>query len=729
MARKRRKKTKKITLNKYQIWFSFLGIWATFFFARFMAEWSPLFSIISIPSYFVFWELWSYIFFAVLFILWTYILINEKILKTWIFKKFFFLILATTGIFSFPLIEDSNHSPEDLGWWIWYTTVLWANFLLGWQEEAIKLAFIIAFLWIIIWILYSLNIKFSLWSLKFVVQEQPTSKKSQSQNKNDSKDNKEKTKTLFDYIPWTSWNQSNTNNNQPSTEKPQTDDTVKSLIKEKFNKKIDEKTHEKQEQIKQIKFPQDLPSFDTWILQPPQDSSDYEIDDSYLIEKAEAIKAKLDEFGIPVSIEWYNIWPTVIQIKIKPQAWIKIARIENLKKDLSLALKTKSLRVIAPIPGTEFVWVEIPNPKPQMVSLSEILWSNNFGKNIWKSQTNLTLWKWIDWNKVITPLDKMPHLLVAWATGSGKSVWINDFILSLIYQNTPSDLKFIMVDPKQVELGIYEWIPYLLSPIITEPEKAVKVLKWAVDFMNERYQKLKKQKVRNIDQYNKKVNKEDKMYRLIIIIDELADLMMSWSKKDTENYIARIAQMARAVWIHLILATQRPSVNVITWVIKANIPTRIAFGVVSLVDSRTILDSKWAEDLVGKWDMLYMDPNTKFPVRIQAPFVDTDETEEVVSKIKEKYMTWIEESQIYHPEIINILESKAETVTWWGGWDDDELVEQAIQIISETKKASATMLQRKLWIWFARAAKIMDILEERWVVWPADWAKPREIYV
>lgn len=325
----------------------------------------------------------------------------------------------------------------------------------------------------------------------------------------------------------------------------------------------------------------------------------------------------------------------------------------------------------------------------------------------------------------------MPHLLVAGATWSGKSVWVNGFITSLMYQNTPSELKFIMVDPKQVELGIYEWIPYLLAPIITEPEKAVKVLKRAVKHMNERYKKLKELKVRNIVEYNEKVEEEkDKMYRIVIIIDELADLMMSGNKKDTENYIARIAQMARAVGMHLILATQRPSVNVITWLIKANIPTRISFWVVSQIDSRTIIDQKWAEDLVGKWDLLYLDPKGKYPIRVQSPFVSTGETEDIVKALREKYMSNLTADDIYHPEIMNILENK-----WvaWGMWDvsdaDEELIEQAIQIISSSRKASATMLQRKLWVWFPRAARLIDILEERGIIGPQDGARPREIFI
>ena len=288
-----------------------------------------------------------------------------------------------------------------------------------------------------------------------------------------------------------------------------------------------------------------------------------------------------------------------------------------------------------------------------------------------------------------------------------------------------------MVDPKQVELGIYEWIPYLLAPIITDPDKAVKVLKWAVDYMEQRYKLLKDAKVRNLKEYNAKQTWTAKLYRLVIIIDELADLMMTGNKKDTETYIARIAQKARAVGIHLILATQRPSVNVITGLIKANVPTRVAFWMVSQIDSRTVLDQKGAEDLVWKWDLLYSDPKHKYPLRIQGPFIDTVETENIIHAIKMKYMEGLTEADIYHPEIMRILESKGEYAWAWGdvSWADEDLIEQAIEIIAAKRKASATMLQRTLSIGFPRAARLLDILEERWIVGPQEGAKPREILI
>jgi len=394
-----------------------------------------------------------------------------------------------------------------------------------------------------------------------------------------------------------------------------------------------------------------------------------------------------------------------VQIKIKPEEGIKISAIEGLSNDIKLSLKSKSLRIIAPIPGTDMIGIQIPNPKASMVRLGDIISTEEFSMQMKKNSTNLSLGKGIDGSVQVKALESMPHLLVAGATGSGKSVGINDFIVSLMFQNTPAELKFLMVDPKQVELEMYSGLPYLLAPIVYDSGKAIKLLQWTVEEMEKRYSTLKDQRVRNLDEYNQKMEAEgqEKMYRIVFIIDEMADMMLSSSanRKEVENCINRLAAKARAVGIHLILATQRPSVNVITGLIKANIPTRIAFGVVSEVDSRTILGRKGAEDLVGKGDMLYMDPSTKFPIRIQAPFVSTEEIERVVSQLRNKYMQNLTEEDIYHPEIIAALESKVETArgvlsSGGDGGNDEDLINQAIQVIAETRKASATLLQRKL---------------------------------
>lgn len=671
-------------------------------------------------------------------------------------------LIAT--IINFPLLTNESFNIEANWWWIWFIWIfIWSKLLWG-QPTAVKWIYLWTTLLVLWWIAVSFNLHTKTPKLKFELDEnKPNEKPTETKSNKNTWDtsikkwsfikdtifgifgigNNNSIEDEFEEEYQEKW-KSNSKSKKQITKKEKLPEEIieekeeltndnKAINKEEIKNRIRArvKAQMDEQEIQQIRlmFSDDKPTFDIDLLDESPDPDNYKIDESYLENKANAVLSKLSEFGIEVEKEWFNIWPTVIQIKIKPWDWIRVSQIESLKKDLELALRTKSLRVIAPIPWTDSVWIEIPNPKPVMVRIRDILASNKFTKEMWDNYTNLSLGKWIDWETVIKSLEKMPHLLVAWATWSWKSVWINDFILSLIFQNSPSELKFIMVDPKQVELWMYDWIPYLLSPIITEPDKALKVLKWATLEMDRRYNQLKSIKVRNIDEYNDK-KPDEKMYKIVIIIDELADLMMSGNKKDTENAIARIAQKARAVWIHLIVATQRPSVNVITWLIKANIPTRIAFWVVSQIDSRTILDTKWAEDLVWKWDLLYIDPNNKFPVRIQAPFVSTAETEKVVEEIKAKYMNWIEENQIYHPEIINILENKIDRTSWDDiSSDDEELLEQAIQIIIETRKASATLLQRKLGIGFPRAARIIDILEQKGIIWPQDGAKPREIFI
>ena len=509
-----------------------------------------------------------------------------------------------------------------------------------------------------------------------------------------------------------------------------------SLLKEMFKTKVTQKIEEKKPKPV-ISFSGDKPTFGYSALESNL-GNQQTVDENFLVEKAKALQTKLSEFWVPIAIEGFDIWPSIVQIKIKPEEGIKISAIEGLSNDIKLSLKSKSLRIIAPIPGTDMIGIQIPNPKASMVRLGDIISTEEFSMQMKKNSTNLSLGKGIDGSIQVKALESMPHLLVAGATGSGKSVGINDFIVSLMFQNTPAELKFLMVDPKQVELEMYSGLPYLLAPIVYDSGKAIKLLQWTVEEMEKRYSTLKDQRVRNLDEYNQKMDAEgqEKMYRIVFIIDEMADMMLSSSanRKEVENCINRLAAKARAVGIHLILATQRPSVNVITGLIKANIPTRIAFGVVSEVDSRTILGRKGAEDLVGKGDMLYMDPSTKFPIRIQAPFVSTEEIERVVSQLRNKYMQNLTEEDIYHPEIIAALESKVETArgvlsSGGEGGNDEDLINQAIQVIAETRKASATLLQRKLNVWFARAARIMDVLEERGIIWPQEGAKPRDIFI
>lgn len=509
--------------------------------------------------------------------------------------------------------------------------------------------------------------------------------------------------------------------------------SVVSLLRSTIKDSVEKKLQEKKESQKVITFPKDKPSYDITLLEGSTAVS-FSADESYLMQKATALQSKLEEFSIPVEIKWFNVWPSVVQIKIAPRQWIKVSSIESYQKDLTLALKTKSLRILAPIPGTDVVGIEIPNPQPQLIRLRQIMGTSGFAEAINKNLTNLVLGIGIDGKPIWKPLETMPHLLIAGATGSGKSIGVNTFIMSLIYQNSPSELKFLMIDPKQVELGMYDGIPYLLAPVETVPDKALKILKRWVNEMERRYGLLKTARVKKLDEYNAKVSSAEALPRIVVIIDELADLMMNRNtKKDTELCITRIAQKARAVGIHLIVATQRPSVDVVTGLIKANIPTRIAFSVVSQIDSRTILDVKGAEELLGKWDLLYMDPSNNVPIRMQGPLITTEEIDEVVAAIKEKYMKGISENDIYDPELMWLLSGKnvwSGAAMWFSGdGNDDELIQQAIEIIRQTKKASATLFQRKLGVGFARAARIMDALEDQGLIGPQDGAKPRDIYL
>ncbi len=481
---------------------------------------------------------------------------------------------------------------------------------------------------------------------------------------------------------------------------------------------------------------------ETWIIQkkfknwefPSIDLLDdkwgeIKFDAAEIRQKELEIQEKLLQFNIDVTMEWFNVWPTVIQYRLKPKAWVKLQKIENLKKDLTLALHAKNIRIQAPIPGQWVVGIEAPNPNRQAVWLKEVLMSKEFNNP--KLKIPLAFWKNVNWEMIVWDLTKMPHLLVAGQTASGKSVWVNAFLMSMLYKFSPSELKLILIDPKIVELSVYNWIPHLLTPVITKPEKALNSLKWCVAEMLRRYDLARQVWARNLDEYNAKVNKDKKLPYIVLVLDELADLMMSGDKKEVEWNITRIAQMARAVWMHLIIATQRPSVNIITWVIKANVPSRVAFTVSSQIDSQTILGKKGAEDLLGMWDMLYYPTGRLEPERVQWVWVETHEVEAVITKLK----------LTVDPEMLNNMQDD-EIVNWksktawsilenyrWDQDEDPEIIEKAMLIVKEAKKWSTSLVQRKLGLWYARAAKVLDILEELGVVWPANGSKPREVYV
>jgi len=439
-----------------------------------------------------------------------------------------------------------------------------------------------------------------------------------------------------------------------------------------------------------------------------------------IYKNAEAIQNCLKTFNIDVMLGDANVGPTVTQYTIKPKDGVKLNQIVARQNDLALSLSAKSIRIEAPIPGKNAVGIEIPNKVAAKVTLKEILNSSQF-KSV-KSKLAMALGRDVAGEPVSIDLEKMPHLLIAGATGSGKSVCINTIIVTLLYGNSPSDLKILLVDPKRVELTGYNSIPHLLTPVVTEVDKTVSALKWAVWEMERRYKMFSELGKRNITAYNQDPGSEGKLPYIVIIIDELADLMAT-SAKEVEGSIVRLAQMARATGMHLIIATQRPSVDVLTGLIKANVPSRIAFATASQVDSRTILDISGAEKLLGFGDMLYMAAGNK-PRRVQGCYVSDPEIEEVTKFLKSQG-----EPQ-YNDLITNFGGSRGGSSGATGdGSSEDDLYNDAVDTVVAAGKGSASLLQRRLKVGYARAARLLDILEENGVIGPSDGAKPREILI
>lgn len=441
----------------------------------------------------------------------------------------------------------------------------------------------------------------------------------------------------------------------------------------------------KAKQLTVADIPKNKPDFGTWEYPSMNllDNVTHEnvIDAKEVEQKSLEIQKTLLHFKIDVAMIGEKVGPTVVQYRLKPAEGVKLNRIENLKKDLALSLKAKTIRIQAPIPGVGLVGIEVPNDKRDMVGIREVLESPVFTGH--KSNLAMAVGKDINGDYIVADMGKMPHLLIAGQTGSGKSVGMNGFILSLLYKNSPDMLRMIMIDPKRVELGMYNGIPHLLTPVINDPEKALNSLKWSVAEMLRRYDVLQVARARNLGEYNAKVGRKEKMCNIVIIIDELADLMMSGNKKEVENAIARIAQMARAVGMHLIVATQRPSVDIITGLIKANIPSRIAFTVASQIDSRTVLDSMGAEDLLGNGDLLYSPTGSSAPERIQGVYVSVEEVEGVVNHIKRTIDPAMLED-IYDASIVDGDRGNFEGGMSDGSKEFDEdpkVVEEAIQVV------------------------------------------------
>ena len=440
-----------------------------------------------------------------------------------------------------------------------------------------------------------------------------------------------------------------------------------------------------------------------------------------LLENADKLEKTLLSFGVEAKILEVTKGPSVTRFELQPKAGIKVSKIVNLSDDIALGLAAKGVRIEAPIPGKSAIGIEVPNKEQTPVFFREILESNEFKNNNYK--VACALGKDITGKCIVTDISKMPHVLIAGATGSGKSVCINTLIVSILYKYSPEDVKLLMVDPKVVELNVYNGIPHLLIPVVTDPKKAAAALNWAVNEMTRRYKLFADNGVRNVDSYNELVKKgvvDKKLPYIVIIIDELADLMMA-CPRDVEDYICRLAQMARAAGMHLVIATQRPSVDVITGLIKANVPSRISFAVSSQVDSRTILDSTGAEKLLGKGDMLFYPVGESKPKRVQGAFISEEEVENVVSFIKD-----IKSDSKCESEILEYINSASDT-SIKSNEDCDELLDEAIKIVVETGQVSTSYLQRRLRIGFNRAARIVEELEKNRIISARDGNKPRQV--
>jgi len=527
------------------------------------------------------------------------------------------------------------------------------------------------------------------------------------------------------------------------------------LLKEEFKdepaaKKMQKKPAPSPEQFKlpEVGEGYKLPPLE---LLDPADGEQVKVDTETLHANSLILQKKLEDFGVEGEVVAVRPGPVITMYEFKPAPGVKVRRIVMLADDLAMALRAVSVRILAPIPGESVVGIEIPNPRREMVNLRELIESEAY-RSI-DSKLTLALGKDIGGTPFATDLAKMPHLLVAGATGTGKSVSINAMILSILYKSSPQDVKFIMVDPKMLELTIYEDIPHQLVPVVTDPKKAAAALFWAMDEMDRRYRLMRDKGARNIDNYNRTLEREagnkrapidlidpeatdepgpfggslsadaplvhEKLPKIVIIIDELADLMMTVGR-DIEEYITRLAQKARAAGIHLILATQRPSVDVITGLIKANFPSRISFQVTTRVDSRTILDSMGGEKLLGNGDLLFMPPGTARLIRVHGAFVSDQEVRRVMKFIKQQGRP------SYRPEV---LEAKREIESAAAADEEyDEMYDQAVAIVTDTQQASISMIQRRLRVGYNRAARMIEQMERDGVVGPADGAKPREVY-
>jgi len=469
-----------------------------------------------------------------------------------------------------------------------------------------------------------------------------------------------------------------------------------------------------------------LPPLD--LLDPPQPWN-YQVQEGAMVDQARKLEVTLRHFGVEGRVTGITTGPVVSRFEYEPALGVKISKITGLADDLALALKALSIRIVAPVPGKGVLGIEIPNPKRQVVALREILSDAAYQKSA--SLLTLALGKDIMGTPVVTDLARMPHLLIAGATGSGKSVGLNGMILSILFKATPDQVRFLLIDPKRIELALYEGIPHLLHPVVFNPKEATIALHWAVGEMERRYALLSDLSARNIEGYNQKarVKKADPRVEegilprslpyLVIVIDELADLMLV-SSRDTEEYLIRLAQKARAAGIHLMVATQRPSVDVITGLIKANFPTRVSYQVSARADSRVILDLMGAERLLGMGDLLFLPPGTSRLKRIHGPFVTEEEVTRVADFLK------VQAAPLYEAGITELKELEEEVAE---NGERDEKYADAVELVAETRNASISMLQRRLRVGYNRAARIIETMEKEGLIGPSDGIKAREVYI
>lgn len=511
--------------------------------------------------------------------------------------------------------------------------------------------------------------------------------------------------------------------------KEQRDDFFKKQVEKKEDKSVKEVLtlgHGRLEEENNYEFP-------PIALLGVNKDADKGLDKKAIHSTAVKLQKTLSSFGVDAKVINITKGPTVTRYELSPNSGVKVSKIVNLADDIALNLAAKSIRIEAPIPGKAAVGIEVPNPEPESVFLREVIESDSFTTN--KSALAFALGKDAAGDTIVGDIAKMPHVLIAGATGSGKSVCINSIIVSIIYKSKPSDVKMILIDPKMVELSGYNGIPHLLIPVVTDPKKAAGALNWAVQEMVNRYSLFASKGVKDIKGYNAEIEKEVsavKMPQIVVIIDELADLMMV-APNDVEDAICRLAQMARAAGMHLVIATQRPSVDVITGIIKANVPSRIAFTVSSNVDSRTILDMAGAEKLLGKGDMLYFPVGATKPQRIQGTWISEKEIESIVNSIKK------DDVVVYNDEIIESIEkvqlkgakgnSNKDPNSIEDPPDEDPILNDAIDMVVDMGQASASMLQRRFKIGYSRAGRLVDQMEERGLISGYDGSKPRQLLI